>query len=99
MRTWSENNPHVERLLTLKQRTQLRSLLFRLLQTGLALTLIVLLALLSGCATRLPTPCEPLPSTSPPVPPKSPPSVSYSQQVQSFLDESAKRLTDGLTKP
>lgn len=96
MNNWQENNPRVNSLLMLKRRSQRRKMLRRWLLIAFVLMLLGLTLVLSGCATRSPGPSLPPTVISMPVPPKSPPSQSYSQQVQTFLDESAKRLTNGL---
>ena len=98
MKDWQSNNPAVKHLLTLKQRSRQRKMLRRWLLIAFVLTLLGLTGLLSACATR--SPAQSLPPTviSMPVPPKSPPSVSYSQQVQNFLEESQRKLESGLTK-
>ena len=96
MNNWQENNPRVNSLLMLKRRSQRRKMLRRWLLIAFVLMLLGLTLVLSACATR--SVAQSLPPTviSMPVPPKSPPSQSFSQQVQTFLDESAKRLTNGL---
>lgn len=83
----------------LRARSQRRKLLRQTVAFAFGLTLALLVLLTSGCATPLPLPSEPPIATSKPVPDKSPPSRSYSQQVQTFLEESQQKLTNGLTKP
>ena len=97
MNNWRENNPRINNLLLLQQRSHRRKRLRKLLLPVFVVMLLWLTLVLSGCATRSPAQSLPPTPTSKPVPDKSPPSVSYSQQVQNFLDESAKRLTSGLS--
>lgn len=99
MKNWQTNNLHVRQSVTRNYELQQRRLLRRWLQIAFVLTLIALSVLLSGCATRLPVPCAPLPPISKPVPDRSLPSVSYSLQVQTFLEASQQKLTNGLSKP
>ena len=97
MNNWQLNNPTVAKLSMLKQRSRQRKMLRRLLLIAFVLMLLGLTGLLSGCATRSVAQSLPPTAISMPVPPKSPPLQSFSQQVQTFLDESAKKLTSGLS--
>jgi hypothetical protein len=99
MNNYPVNGAVGKHLQMLKQRSAQRRLLRKWLLIAFVLMLLGSTVLLSGCATRLPVPCDPPIQTSKPVPDMSPPSVSYSQQVQNFLEESQKKLMSGQPKP
>ncbi len=99
MKDWQLNNPTVAKLSMLRQRSHRRKMLRMWLLIAFVLMLLGLTGLLSACATRYPAQSLPHTVISMPVPPKSPPSVSFSQQVQNFLEESQRKLESGLPKP
>jgi hypothetical protein len=99
MNSYPENGQVGKHLLMLKQRSQQRRQTLKLLLIVFGWMLLALVVFLSGCATHLPVPCEPLPLISMPVPPKSLPSVSYSLEVQTWLEGLQQKLTGGPSKP
>ena len=99
MNSYPENGAVGKHLLMLRQRSRRRRMLRKLLLPVFVVMLMALVLLMSGCAAHSPKPCEPLPPILKPVPDKSAPSVSFLQQVQTFLEESRKKLIAGQSKP
>lgn len=96
----SQHNGQLGRVLSeLRARSYRRKMQRHAVALICAVMLMVLLALVAGCASPPPTPCEPQPKTPPPALHQPPSSVTYSAQLQQKLNDWRERLISGKAPP